>query len=182
MDSIIIDRILAVNLAFSTMVFFIAAKIYLIPHIHQLSDRLLIQPILLFHSLRHLGLMFLSSGAVLNGMPAAFAIPAAIGDLITAILAIIALAAVRKKSSSSTALLWIFNVLGTLDLFYAISMGTIHNIGPFMGASYWIPSFWVPMLLVTHYIVFLRLRGRVRIVAAGELGGGTRNVTYVPEK
>ena len=160
MDSIVFDRILAINLVFSTIVFFIVAKIYLIPHLHQLSDRVLIQPILLFHSLRHLGLMFISSGAVLNGMPSAFAIPAAIGDLITAILAVIAFAAVRRQSSSKTVLLWAFNVFGTLDLLYAVSMGTLHNIGPFMGASYWIPSFWVPMLLVTHYIVFLRLLGR----------------------
>ena len=166
MDSIIFDRILAINLVFSTIVFFIVAKIYLIPHLHQLSDRVLIQPILLFHSLRHLGLMFMSSGAVLNGMPSAFAIPAAIGDLITAILAVIALAAVRRQSSSKTALLWVFNVFGTLDLLYAVSMGTLHNIGPFMGASYWIPSFWVPMLLVTHYIVFLRLLGREKQITA----------------
>ena len=163
MDSNITDRILAMNLVFSTIVFYMAAKMYLIPHLHQLSDRVLIQPILLFHSLRHLGLMFLSSGAVLNGMPAAFAIPAAIGDLITAILALIALVAVRKQSPNKTALLWIFNVFGTLDLVYAVSMGTLHNIGPFMGASYWIPSFWVPMLLVTHYIVFLRLMERERL-------------------
>ena len=167
MDSIIFDRILAMNLVFSTVVFFIVAKIYLIPHLHQLSDRVLIQPILLFHSLRHLGLMFLSSGAVLNGMPSAFAIPAAIGDLITAILAVIALAAVRRQSPRKTALLWIFNVFGTLDLLYAVSMGTLHNIGPFMGASYWIPSFWVPMLFVTHYIVFLRLLGNKRMVVTG---------------
>lgn len=26
-----------------------------------------------------------------------------------------------------------------------------------MGASYWIPAFWVPALLVTHYIVFVVL-------------------------
>jgi len=167
MDSVINDRILAMNLVLSTIVFFIVARIYLIPHLHQLSDRVLIQPILLFHSLRHLGLMFLSSGAVLSGMPPAFAVPAAIGDLITAILAVIALIAVRKQSANKTALLWIFNVFGTLDLLYAVSMGTLHNIGPFMGASYWIPSFWVPMLLVTHYIVFLRLTGKDRLASTG---------------
>ena len=27
----------------------------------------------------------------------------------------------------------------------------------FMGAAYWIPSFWVPALLVTHYITFVYL-------------------------
>lgn len=167
MESIITDRILAMNLVLSTIVFFIVARMYLIPHLQQLSDRVLFQPILLFHSLRHLGLMFLSSGAVIKGMPSAFAVPAAMGDLITAILAVIALVAVRKQSSNKIALLWIFNLFGTLDLLYAITMGTLHNIGPFMGASYWIPSFWVPMLLVTHYIVFLRLLGKDRLAVEG---------------
>jgi len=27
-----------------------------------------------------------------------------------------------------------------------------------MGAAYWIPAFWVPALLVTHYIAFIVLR------------------------
>jgi hypothetical protein len=26
-----------------------------------------------------------------------------------------------------------------------------------MGAAYWIPAFWVPALLVTHYITFVVL-------------------------
>jgi hypothetical protein len=26
-----------------------------------------------------------------------------------------------------------------------------------MGAAYWIPAFWVPALLVTHYVTFLLL-------------------------
>ena len=157
MESIILDRILVMNLVFSTLIFFVAARLYIIPYFDRLDDRILIQPILLLHALRHLGLMFLAPGAVLSGMPSAFALPAAIGDFITAILAVIALAAVTKQSPNKTALLWIFNVFGTFDLAYAIAMGTIHNIGPFMGASYWIPSFWVPTLLVTHYILFLRL-------------------------
>src|SRR2546427_4565040 len=38
-------------------------------------------PILLLHSFRHLGLMFLTRGATYPGMPAQFAYPAALGDL-----------------------------------------------------------------------------------------------------
>ena len=157
MESTLMDQILVINLVFSTMIFFIVARMYIIPYIHRFNDRVLIQPILLFHALRHLGLMFLAPGAVISGMPSAFAIPAALGDLITAILAVIALAAMRKQSPRKVVFLWIFNVFGTFDLVYAVTMGTLYNIGPFMGASYWIPSLWVPMLLITHYIVFLRL-------------------------
>jgi hypothetical protein len=52
---------------------------------------------------------------------------------------------------------WVFNVVGTVDLLTAITTATIYNAPPAMGPAYWIPAFWVPMLLVTHYVVFVLL-------------------------
>src|SRR5207249_6474121 len=61
---------------------------------------------------RHLGLMFLAPGAVYVGLPPAFARPAALGDLIAALLALVALAAVRRRHKAGRLLVWIFNVEG----------------------------------------------------------------------
>ena len=157
MDQIILDRILPFNLALSTIIFYWAAKIYLMPKLKEISATTIFVPILILHSLRHLGLMFMTSGAVYEGMPPQFAYPAGIGDFITALLALFALYAIRPDKPFKLTAMWVFNVVGTFDLAYAISMGALHNIGPYMGASYWIPSFWVPILLVTHYIVFKKL-------------------------
>ncbi len=88
-------NILTVNLLFSTLVFWIAARLYLEPRLHQLSPRAVLLPILLLHSLRHLGLMFLAPGAIYPGIPAQFAVPAAVGDLVAALLALAAIPAVR---------------------------------------------------------------------------------------
>jgi hypothetical protein len=55
--------ILTVNLLFSTLIFWIAARIYLLPRLHELEPRSVLLPILLLHSFRHLGLMFLARGA-----------------------------------------------------------------------------------------------------------------------
>ncbi len=52
-------NILTVNLVFSTLVFFIAAKIYLLPRLGELKPETVLIPILLLHMMRHLGLMFL---------------------------------------------------------------------------------------------------------------------------
>jgi len=49
-------NILTVNLLFSTVVFAIAAKLYLIPMLPRLEPRSVVLPILLLHALRHLGL------------------------------------------------------------------------------------------------------------------------------
>ena len=157
MDQIILGRIMEFNLALSTIIFYWAATIYLMPKLKEISAATIFVPILILHSLRHLGLMFMASGAVYEGMPPQFAYPAGIGDFISALLALFALYAIRQDKPFKITAMWVFSVVGTFDLTYAISMGALHNIGPYMGASYWIPTFWVPALLVTHYIVFKKL-------------------------
>ena len=106
------------------------------------------------------GLMFLSPGAVFPGMPQQFAYPAAFGDLLAAVLALMAIPAVVRRSRLARPLVGVFNVEGTLDLMVAISLATINDAAPHMGSSYWIPAFWVPALLITHYIVFVLLGKR----------------------
>jgi len=150
-------NILTVNLLFSTLVFWVAARLYLFPRLDQLEPRSILLPTLLLHSLRHLGLMFLAPGATYAGIPSKFAYPAALGDLLAAVLALAAIAAVAQRWKSSRLLVWIFSVEGTVDLFTAITLATIYRAAPYMGAAYWIPAFWVPALLVTHYVTFVVL-------------------------
>ena len=152
--------ILTVNLLFSTVVFAIAAKLYLLPMLPRLEPRSVVIPILLPHAMRHLGLMFLASGAVFPGLPERFAKPAAYGDLLAAILALVALCAVVRRSNRARPLVGLFNIVGTIDLISAISLATLYRAAPYMGPAYWIPAFWVPALLVTHYVVFVLLGKR----------------------
>ena len=154
-------NILTINLAFSTFVFWVAAKLYVVPKLQDYEARTILLPILLLHSLRHLGLMFLTSGATFPVIPAQFTHPAAYGDLITAVLAMISIPAVAARARSAKLFVWVFNLVGSLDLIDAITLATVYDAAPFMGPAYWIPAFWVPALLVTHYITFLvLLRGR----------------------
>src|SRR5438445_10493360 len=82
----IFDRVLTVNLIANTAIFYVAARLYLIPLVPRVRPEQILVPILLLHSTRHLGLMFLTRGATFPGMPPQFAYPSAFGDLITAIL------------------------------------------------------------------------------------------------
>src|SRR6184192_2852166 len=79
----IFDRVLTVNLIANTAIFYVAARLYLLPLIPRVRPQQILVPILLLHSTRHLGLMFLTRGATFPGMPPQFAYPAAFGDLIT---------------------------------------------------------------------------------------------------
>ncbi len=150
-------NVLTVNLLFSTLVFWIAAKLYVFPRLQTLRPRTVLLPIFLLHSLRHLGLMFLAPGATYAGLPEQFAYPAAFGDLLAALLALAALWAVVMNWKGARFLVWLFAVEGTLDLALAITLAQIYKAAPFMGAAYWIPAFWVPALLVTHSITFVVL-------------------------
>jgi len=56
-------NILTANLVFSTFVFWVAARLYILPKLYEYEPRPILLPILLLHSMRHLGLMFLAPGA-----------------------------------------------------------------------------------------------------------------------
>src|SRR4029453_12560201 len=96
-----LNRILTFNLNATTVVFYIAARTYLLPHIGRLHPRSVLMPILLLHSLRHLGLMFLTRGAIYPGLSPQFAYPAALGDLVSAALALVAIFLVSKNSAGA---------------------------------------------------------------------------------
>ena len=153
----IFDRVIVLNLVANTVIFYVAAQLYLLPLIPRVSLQLILVPILLLHSMRHLGMMFLTRGATYPGLPSQFAKKAAFGDLLTAILAIVAIPLVLGGSSLAKPAVWIFNIVGTIDLIVAITTATIYNAPPTMGPAYWIPALWVPILLVTHYVTFVLL-------------------------
>lgn len=153
-------NILTVNLLMSTLVFWIAARLYVLPRLHECEPKTVLLPILLLHALRHLGLMFLAPGGHYAGLAAEFAYPAALGDLVAAALALIAIPAVASRARIAKALVWLFNIWGTLDLLAAIALATAYDASVHMGPAYWIPAFWVPALLVTHYITFIILLRR----------------------
>lgn len=154
----IFDRIIVLNLVANTLIFYVAARLYLLPLIPRVRPQQILVPILLLHSTRHLGMMFLTRGATYPGLPPEFAYPAALGDLITAIIAFAAIPFVLRSSGFAKPIVWTFNIFGTADLLAAITIATIYNAPMAMGPAYWIPAVAVPLLLVTHYVTFVLLR------------------------
>ncbi len=156
----IFDRVLPLNLIANTVIFYVAARIYLVPLISRVRPQQILVPILLLHSTRHLGMMFLTRGATYPGLPQEFAYPAAFGDLITAMIAFAAIPFVLRGSGLAKPMVWVFNIFGAVDLLAAITTATIYHAPIAMGPAYWIPAVAVPALLVTHYLTFVLLRRR----------------------
>jgi hypothetical protein len=112
-----------------------------------------LRPLLVLHSFRFIGLAFLVPGAVSPDLPSAFAHSAAYGDLIAATLALLALLSLPRRTGF--ALAWIFNVWGSADLLNAFFQANHAGLLPGqLGATYFIPTLIVPLLLITHVLVF----------------------------
>jgi hypothetical protein len=123
-----------------------------------------LKPILLLHAFRFLGLAFVLPGVVSSELPAAFAQPVAYGDLMTAILALLALATLRTRSGTVT--MWVFNTFGTADLLFGFYQGnriSLPTTPGLLGACYFILAAYVPLLLITHGLAF-RILLRTKIV------------------
>jgi len=108
------------------------------------------------HMFRFVGLSFLVPGVVSETLPAAFAAPAAWGDLVAALLAMTATLGLAANAPWAITMVWIFNIWGTVDLFNAYTQGLIRlPSGPTaLGAAFYIPTFVVPGLLVSHALIF----------------------------
>lgn len=106
------------------------------------------------HALRHLGLVFLVPGVVSESMPGGFAAEAGYGDLSSAIAGILALIALGRGWAIAVPLLWVLNAVGVFDLMNALRQ--IEAV-PHFNAAWYIPTFVVPVLLVTHAMMIIRL-------------------------
>ena len=74
-----------------------------------------------------------------------------------------------RRKRVGTVLVWAFNLLGTADLLYAFYNGNRTGIGlepGLQGAAYFIPTLLVPLLLITHGLVFRLLSRRRAVVVS----------------
>ena len=150
MDAQIAFRI---SVALSLIAWSVFGAVYLWPQLRERSRADALRPVLMIHAFRFVGLAFLVPGVVAPELPLVFARAAAYGDLAACVLALLALATVRGPLGIGLA--WIFNLWGTFDLFEAFYRANASGLSPGqLGATFFIPTFIVPLLLVTHFLAF----------------------------
>ena len=149
--------IVVLSLAFGTLSYGLIARWYVMPALATRSRMDALIPLVFPHAFRYIGLAFLIPGVVAHDTAQAFAVPAAYGDLAASILALLALVALRSRWSLAIPLVWIFNVEGSLDMLVAVSQGVRHTDAGQLGGVVLIPILIVPLLLVTHVMIFQRL-------------------------
>ena len=156
-----------ISVAFGLAAWGAVAWHYIWPALRECDSPGNLKPILLLHGFRFLGLAFVAPGVVSPQLPAALAQPVAYGDLITAMLALLALATLGTRTG--TALTWVFNCFGTADLLFAFYLGAriaLPDTPGLLGAGYFILMAYVPLLLVTHGLAF-RVLLRTNVAVPG---------------
>jgi hypothetical protein len=153
------------SIAFSFIAWGVVAKRYIWPKLRLLQRAEALRPLLILHSFRFVGLAFLVPGVVSADLPSAFAHSAAYGDIVAAILALLSLALLTGGAGVFIA--WIFNLWGSADLLNAFYQANSAGLVPGqLGVTYFIPTLFVPLLLITHGLAFrilLRRQGESAI-------------------
>jgi hypothetical protein len=152
-----IQSIFILQFFFSVIVYSLIAKWFVSPWLSKKALSAAMVLLILPHTFRHVGMAFLVPNLNAGPLPATFDSPAAYGDLAAAILAIVAIIALRSEWRFKHAAVWIFNIIGTIDLLYALRQA---DALPNFGATWFIPAMFVPLLLVSHVLIFAQLLKR----------------------
>jgi hypothetical protein len=122
------------------------------------------------HAVRLLGITFVILYAA-NRLPAPFAPVAGWGDIFVGATALPVAWLAHRWAANSRSIVWIWNLIGLVDLIAAVGLGVISSPGPqrlifaepssaIMATLPWllIPGFLVPLLFAVHIGIFIRLR------------------------
>lgn len=152
----------ATQATLSLVSFGLIARWMIYPRLRDRSLREALTPLLLFETLRTIGLIVLVPGLVDAALSAAFTIPAAVGDMLAVALAFVALVAVRSGWRVAPALVWLFTVEGLADFIYQIVLGLWFNIPAHLGLAWLIPTYGVPAFTAVQLTVIALLLRRDR--------------------
>lgn len=130
---------------------------YALPCLNRRSFSSAARAILIVNTFRFVGASFLFPGVAGLTLPSSFSVPGGFGDLLAVVLAWVSLFLLNRPAGIVA--LWVFNVWGTVDLVFAFYQGIFGaNFRPSaLGATFYIPTVYVPMLFCAHAMLFIFL-------------------------
>jgi hypothetical protein len=112
-------------------------------------------PLIFVHVFRYVGMTLLVPGMVDSRLSLDFRNNAAYGDLVTAILALVCIAALRSNWRVGIPLVWIFNTWGFVDLLNGVRGLLQLNVPSYNLATFWyVYTFYAPAVLISHLLIF----------------------------
>src|SRR6195256_703168 len=155
-----------IQFTFCLAAYVLIAWWYGAPRLSRLPRELALVPLVWIHVFRMVGGTILAPGAVDAGVPTEFRIMIGYGDMATALLALVALIALRRRAAAAIALVWLFLAVGLLDTVNAIIQSLRFNVFTYpLGLNWVIVTIYVPALLVSSVLIFIHLRRPARTAA-----------------
>lgn len=152
--------LLAGQIAVSFLVFGLGAA-----HLHAplrlLRPERALVPLLWVHAFRFIPLGLLAPGQSGPGVALEVASPIAVGDLVSALCALAALALLHRRAPVARTAVWIFWLVSLADIVVALSLGLGHQLyrEP-LGVSWYVLSVYVPLVCVSQAMILVTLRRR----------------------
>lgn len=151
------------QLLLSLTVYSLMAAWFVAPWLRTRPVRQALIILMLPHLVRHVSAMSLAAGvAVPASMPPQWAWSVSLGDLTAMLLALATIAALRAEAKFARGLAWVFNVVGSLDILHVAYEAKRFNVVEHYGAQWYVPTMAMPVLVVSHVLIFATLirRGR----------------------
>jgi hypothetical protein len=147
--------VVVIEFTFMIVAYTLVATWYVMPALSRIPLRSALPPLLLVHLVRPVSLWLMVPDVIVRpSIPHAFAAGTASGDLLAAILALIAAVLVHGEKKGAIATCWLFNVVGLVDALRNCVIGIMTRAPLHMGAGVLIPAYAVPLLLVSHVMIF----------------------------
>ena len=148
----------SIQFSLSLVAYALIAAWYVVPRLSERPREAALQPLLWVHAFRVAGGAVLAPGAVAAAVPIAFQRLVGYGDLITAALALIALAALRARLPGAIAVTWTVLVVGMADTINAIIQSMRYSVfNHALGVNWVIVTIYVPALLVSSALILWQL-------------------------
>jgi hypothetical protein len=146
--------VLNIQSTLSLILFILIARWYVAPSLAGRPRNQALLPLLWIHAFRYAPLSLLAPGQADPHIPADVVGLVAYGDLVAAVFALLAIVAVKLELRIATALVWLFSILSVADLVYSTARAVGSQMYTFyMGWSWYIVNFYVPMLMVSQVMI-----------------------------
>jgi hypothetical protein len=148
-----------IQFTFSLVAYALIAWWYAVPRLGRLPREVALVPLVWIHAFRIVGGTILAPGAVDATVPSDFRTMIGFGDMATAVLALLALIALRRRMALAIPLVWLVLAVGLIDTVNAIIQSmrySVFNDG--LGVNWVIVTMYVPALLISSVLIFIQLR------------------------
>ncbi len=149
--------LLAVQIVLSFVTFSLAGQ--------RLARRLAAMPrepalglLLWLHGFRYIPLGLLAPGQAAREIPPFVLRTIAIGDLVSALFALVALALLQVRAKAALGWVWLFSMVSMLDIGTALVVGLGNHVYRYaLGISWYVLTLYVPLVCVSQAMILIRL-------------------------